>query len=248
MDKKRAQFILAAVLFLSTLYFLPFFGTILREAHVKIYSFFQNILMSQESGDLRNELMETKRIFASHEGLVAQLKSENEFLRERLQIEPDKKSSDLLLALVVGQGSGFGEETVIINKGSLDGLGGGEAVVLSPNILVGIVEEVFKDRAVVQLLLDSDFTLRAKTLNGAKGVLRGETGGRVVLEEVSQVEKFAVNEAVFTDSADDKIPPDVPIGNVEEILSKPTDIFQRATVKPLFDPSLLERVFIIVTK
>lgn len=246
MDKKRLQFIFVSVLFFGILFALPSIGNIFRNAYVRIYSFVLNIAHSQESGALKSALEAATQELASRDALINDLQNENEFLRERLQIEAGKESVNLLLALVVGQGSGFGEETLIINKGSSDGLGGREAVIISPDIVIGVIDELFRDRAVVKLLFDSNFMLNAKTVTGVAGVLKGETGSRVILDEVSQAAKLSKDDLVVTTSEDIRIPPHIPVGRIGEILSKPTDIFQRAEVKPLFDPNMVERVFVIL--
>ncbi len=247
MHKKRLQFIIASVLFFGILFLLPFIGNVLRSTQVRMYRFLENVVLSQESGALRNQLEEAKRDIASRDALLARLKSENEFLRERLGIKSDTSPSKLLLGLVVGQGSGFGEETLVINKGTVDGLGGGEAVIVSPDILIGVVDEVFRNRAIVRLIFDSNFTLKAKTISGIRGVLKGETGSRIIFDEVSQAAGLLKETLVVTDTQESKIPPNLPIGSIQEILSKPTDIFLSAEVKALFDSRVTERVFLILS-
>lgn len=247
MDRRRLQFIIASVLFFAILYFLPIVGNALRNSYVRAYAFFQNVGMAQEFGKVYADLEEAKRNLAARDALVSELQSENAFLRERLKLSSDSASPELLLARVIGKGSGFGEETLVINRGTDDGLSGGEAALLSPNTLAGVVDEISGNRAIVKLLFDSNFILNAKTTEGITGVIKGETGNKMVFDEVSQADKLLKDTLIVTDGADGRVPPNIPIGRIEEILSKPTDVFQRARVTPLFDSKHIERVFVTLS-
>lgn len=110
------------------------------------------------------------------------------------------------------------EETVTINRGSDDGIKVGMAAVTSAG-LVGRVDSVTGDRAVIQLLTDSRFRVGVRLVsNGSVGIVQGR--GRNRTPELVVTGSVGLNEGEHlqtTGLEGSFYPPDVPVGRVVSV-------------------------------
>lgn len=243
--KQILSYLLTAVVFFSIIYFLPAIGGLLTKTRTRINTFFINIYRAQELGNEYQKVLGENRALKSELVRVKELEEENDFLRQGLSLQKVITPKKLLLATIIGKGSFFSQHAVVIDKGSNDGIHGGEAVIINPNVLVGIIEQVFPRRSVIKLLFDSSFSLPGKTLEGVNGVITGSVGGKVLFGNILPQAPLNPGSIVVTGNERLKIPSNLLIGEVEKIISKPTDVFLQAQLKAFFDPHAFERVFIV---
>ena len=182
------------------------------------------------------------------------LKEQNKSLLDQFQtINP--KSSTLLPAEVVGAPSfipGLSyPENLIINKGSKDNLKTGFAVVFKDN-LIGKIGIVTPNLSQVILITnnESSFTAVTGIDKNVLGVLKGESGGEMVLDNVLLSENLKNGDLVLTSGNVnlDKIgfPPDLIVGKIISVEKSPSALFQKAQVEGLVDVTKLSTVFVIV--
>jgi len=229
------------------IYALPFIGKLARAVHVRAGAFLFNVYHAQESGKRYQELSQELAKTYQQSAAIVQLEQENDVLRKELGIGKRELNEHLILASIIGQGSSFGRQTLIINKGINDGLAGGEPVITSPNMLIGVVGNLFSRYAIVSLVTSNNFALPAQTQSGIKGVIKGSPGGQVIFDEVSQTMPLSQNDILVTTNQNPTIPGNMMIGRVQKIISQPTDIVKKAEVQVFFNPDLLQKVFIIKT-
>ena len=183
----------------------------------------------------------------------AKLVGDNKALRDQFATE-NPKSSDLLPASVVGA-PGFVPglsvpEVLILDKGISDGLKIGDAVVYQNN-LVGKITQISEDLASVTLLTNSTSQFTAKTLQtGALGVVKGQGGGGIILDNVLLSDNLKKDDLVLTkgdiDVQNGGFPADLTVGKILSVSKNPSDLFQKAEIQPLIDLSNLQKVFVIV--
>ncbi|MBM3205830.1 rod shape-determining protein MreC [Candidatus Shapirobacteria bacterium] len=144
---------------------------------------------------------------------------------------------------------GFAER-LRIDKGSQESVGEGMMVV-SENILVGKVIVVEENSSLVQRLNDpvSKIPVVVKKPGGSgfqgRGLLSGQGKNKLVLDRVFQGEDIQKGDLVAT-SGDEGWLPDLVIGQIQEVLPKSAEVYQRAQVRPLLDYDQLRIVFVII--
>jgi rod shape-determining protein MreC len=171
---------------------------------------------------------------------------ENEHLRKLLgaPLSPQWK---FLEAKVIGL-----SEKMRLNRGEKDGLRKG-MVVINENILVGKIMAVGKNDSLVKLINDPDSKVPVviKQIGQvgvqARGLLAGQFGGQLLLDRVLQNEDIQKNDLVVS-SGEDEWPPDLLIGQIEEVLPRTAEVYQKAVVRPLIDYQQLRIVFVVMTQ
>lgn len=250
---KRVLFFLIPFAFLCSLFFLLDYAGSLTSFSANSKRFFKNIYHAQEQGQvnasLEGEVITLKKTIYGLE----RVRNENEILRAYLKLSPSPKRYSLIIADVIGKGFAFGSQTIIIHAGKQQGITKGDAVVMSLHglqdseytLFIGNVINVLTQRAYVQLVSDVAFSMKAITDREARGIVKGTIGGQVVFDEVRQGIFLEKGSLIMTANDNPQVPEGLVIGEVNSIISRPTDIVQKASVKLLFDPYLLNRVGIV---
>ena len=197
--------------------------------------------LSLENESLRKRLVDQEKLLVENSALRDQFKT----------VSP--KSSHLLPAQIIGAPEfvpGVSQpETLVLDKGSRDGVKKGEAVISKAN-LVGIITHVSPGLSTVSLIIKGDMSFIAKTVETqAGGVVnaKGESGlelGNVVLAQHLERGDMVVTKGdVHTDGTG--LLPDLIVGEIIDIDKKASSLFQAAKIKSLVDFSTLSTVFII---
>lgn len=245
MSRPWALYIVIICVLAFTVLYLPYLGSILRGTHSRLAIFFHNLYLAQQSGAQMRQLKEENAALAKKVVDYADLEKENELLRQQLDVKKDKKSFPSLLASIIGQGSSFGKETLVIDKGLANSLKGDEAIVISPNILIGKISNAYEHYAIISLVFNSTFSLPGVTASGTKGVVKGDVGHQALFDEISQASPLVNGDIVVTTNQSPSLPAGILIGKVEKIISKPTDIFKKARISVFFDQDAIQKVFIL---
>ncbi len=187
---------------------------------------------------------------------VEVLERENEELREiqgeyqllldlfnRARQQPDFTR---LTAAVIGQDTSPSLRSIIIDKGSDDGIVVGMPVE-SARGLVGQVFRTTANSAQVVLISDNASSIPARLGSSrATGLLRGGgLGGSVSIDWIDLQYEIAIGEVVLTSGLGGKFPQDMVIGRVIEVQRNEAELFQRAIVQSAVEFDALEIVFVI---
>ncbi len=189
---------------------------------------------------------------------VDALERENEELREvqgeyqqlldlfnRTRQEP---TFTRLTASVIGRDTNPSLRSIIIDKGSEDGIVVGMPVEGARG-LVGQVFRTTAHSAQVVLVTDNASSIPARLgTSRATGLLRGGgLGGVVSIDWIDLKHEIAVGEVVMTSGLGGKFPQDIVIGRVIEVDRREAELFQRAIVQPAVAFDSLEIVFVITS-
>jgi rod shape-determining protein MreC len=216
-----------------------------------IYNSFSRIVNLGESPDIK--LLRQENIYLSQK-IVNQnnILQDNKALRDQFNTQTIK-SANLISAQIVGA-PGFlpgvsTPETLIIGKGETDGVKIGQAVVYKDN-LIGQIFKTSSFVSVVNLVSNSSFSFTAKTLKTqSPGVIKGQGGGQLILDNVLLSETLEKGDLVLTkgDMSENGtgIPQDLVVGSISSISKNPSELFQKAEVKSFLDFTNLNEVFII---
>jgi rod shape-determining protein MreC len=201
--------------------------------------------------------LETARIeIAQLQDQIDTLERENEELREiegeyqllldlfnRARQAPDYQR---LTASVIGQDSNQAVRSIIIDKGSADGIQVGMPVESSRG-LVGQVFRTTSNSSQAVLIADSSSAVPARLGNSrATGILRGGgVGGSLSIDWIDLKHQLEVGEVVLTSGLGGRFPQDLVIGRVIEVDRREAELFQRAVVQPVVEFDSLEVLFVV---
>ncbi len=196
--------------------------------------------ISKENTELQNKINGLEQNLVDYEGF----QRENEVLRQELGFV--KKSGFELVPCSVLAESPFSEAgTVVINCGKEKGVGEGLAVI-SQGHLAGKIIYSSKTVSTVLLVTASQFSSDAKLVKtNASAIVKGSFGSGIFLDQLSQNQDLNSGWLVATAGIDKKVPKDILIGEVGEMLSSSSDLFKRATVITPVDFDNLEFVFVV---
>lgn len=200
--------------------------------------------LREDNAALREQIKES----AQAEARAQQLEHENQLLRTELKLK-ERSQYPLLTAQVISRSSENWYRTVIINRGSRDGVQQNMAVVNWQG-LVGKVSHTTPYTSTVQLMTDAGFGQMgfgagAKLPTGELGVVETIEGGHVRMKFFSTTPAVTPGHPVYT-SGQGVMPPDLLIGWVDELDS--TSTFERfARVRPAVDFHKLDVVHVVLT-
>jgi rod shape-determining protein MreC len=195
------------------------------------------VQLREENARMRQQVQDA----AQHEALNRLLREENERLRGELLL---KEQSDyrLLSAEVRSRNPDNWFHTVIINRGSRDGVQANMAVVNWQG-LIGKVIHTTPFTATVQMVIDAGFGQSgsragfgagAKLPSGETGVIETIQGGHVRMKFFNSAPAVQVGMPVFT-SGQGVIPPNLLIGYVDAIGPSTSTLDTYAHIRPAVD-------------
>jgi len=178
---------------------------------------------------------------------------ENQYLRTELDTADRAKSlaifqahspSKTVAAHIIGNTTGSGAKTVIVDRGSTSGIEK-EMAVITPDGIVGKVVDVYPTASFVLLATDPTFAAGViSQKNRVHGTLKGQGGNKVIVDYVQNEENVEQGEWFYTSGDDGIFPKGLPAGEVTSVHPG------RAKKEIILDPSGfqdgLEEVLIIV--
>jgi rod shape-determining protein MreC len=202
--------------------------------------YFFLVTVAEENRALRRKLHKAAAVtYAYQEATMA-----NKRLRELLDLK-EKMSQPLIAAVVISKDPSPWFQTVLVDKGSDQGVTKGMPVI-TPYGIVGLVIDVTGDYAKVMLITDPNSAVDSIVQsNRARGIIKGGTSGYCVFDFVLRKHDISIGEAVVTSGMDGVFPKGLPVGEVDHIVKHESGIFQDVTVTPFVDFERLEEVLIV---
>ncbi|GIK57809.1 MAG: rod shape-determining protein MreC [Chloroflexi bacterium] len=202
------------------------------------------------------DLQTARTEIAELQARVAELERENEELREiegEWRILQDlfnraRQSPEFTrqIASVIGHDTSPSIRSIIIDKGTADGIRVGMPVESSRG-LVGIIYRAAPNFSQVTLITDNASAIPARLGNSrATGILSGGgLGGPLTMDWVDLKYNLEIGEVVLTSGLGGSFPQDIVVGRVIEVNRSEANLFQQAVVQPATDFENLEIVFVI---
>lgn len=185
-----------------------------------------------------------------NEQLVQQYSQMEEYKQEaqRLQKLLDLKDTYQIEgtgARVIGRSSEAWSQTVIINKGSDDGVSTGQTVMDTSGV-VGQIASTSSHTATVRLLTDPQSGAAAMVQSSrAEGILRGSLVGLLYLEDLDADAEVNVGDVIVTSGLGGSYARGLIIGTVVKVDAQQGDTSRRAVVSPNDAISTLEDVLVV---
>jgi len=206
-------------------------------------NFFEAILESEnlekenKNLKLRNQELLSKIIE------LEELKKENEILRTALDLGL-KEEFELKMAQLIGRD--ISKSSLIINKGSRQGVVFGQPIITQQKSLVGKVNQVYENVSKIQLLTSKNSSFDVEIFEkGIYSLAKGKGGSKLLLELIPPEKGIEIGDKVITSALGGNFPQGLLVGEVQNI--KKTDIahFQEAEIRPIFNVEELDYLFII---
>lgn len=192
------------------------------------------------------ELEEALARFQSELVELREIESDYRRLSNLLSYTSARRSQQTLTADVIGYDANSVLRTIIINRGTRDGVAVGMPVVTEQG-LVGRVIASRSNAAQVLLVNDVSSAVSARLqTTRAQGTVRGQESGNLLLTFVPLGAQIQVGDLVITSGLGGNFPPDITIGQVTSI-SRTADLYQEAQVRSLIDFSTLEIVLVVTS-
>jgi rod shape-determining protein MreC len=178
------------------------------------------------------------------------LLKEEEVLAERLQAILDYKQSapfNLVAASVIGREPSHWYQTVIVNKGEVEGIKV-DMGVITPEGVVGKVIKTGPRHAQVLLLTDRNSAVAAIVQRTRdEGIVQGIEEGAVRLKYLPHFSEVVVGDVLVTSGLEGSFAKGLKIGEIEKVEKKEHELFLQVKVTPQINFSKLEEVLIITS-
>lgn len=195
----------------------------------------------QEAERYRREAADLKRALLA----VDEVALENRRLKALLNFK-ESTQLHLLPARVVGKSASAWFQTLVLDKGSSDGVPA-EAPVLTPAGVVGRVCEVSAGASRVLLLTDPNSAVDAIVQRTrAQVVVEGRLGPACRVLYLARGEDAAAGDRVVTSGLGGVFPKGLLLGDLSRVESPPGEVFQSAELVPGADFSRIEEVFVVL--
>jgi len=174
---------------------------------------------------------------------------EKEYSNERFRKLLDFKTVSGLNAIsaeVIGKDPSQWYKSLVIDKGSAEGVTTGLPVVV-PEGIVGQVIDASNHYAKVLLIIDSTSAVDALVQQTrAHGIIKGDSKNRCLLNYVSRKEIVGIGDSVVSSGLDGVFPKGFLIGKVTDIVLSKSGIFQEIEVSPFVDFNKIEEVLVVL--
>jgi rod shape-determining protein MreC len=195
--------------------------------------------LREENDALRLENQELFNQIAS----LKEVEDENEVLRTALGLGLEK---DFRLELVQIVGKDISQDSILIDKGSADGLLKDMPVITEEKVLLGKIEEVFNDFSRVNLISHKESSFSA-SIEGkdVEGLIKGKGGLSLALELIPKEKEVGEGDFIVTTQLGGYFPEGLLVGESKKIEKLDVEPFQTVKVEPKFNLEELKTLFVI---
>lgn len=196
----------------------------------------RNAELERQLAQLQGELITLREIAADYDRLT-----------ELLDYVSSADNLEFITADVVGEGQYGFINSILINKGTRDGLTIGLPVVTELG-LVGRIWRVTANTAQVQLITDRNSNVSARLQNSrADGTIQGEglADGSLELLLVDLDVPIEPGELIYSSGLGGTFPADIALGQVISVSNVESELTQQAQVSSLINFSTLQQVLVV---
>lgn len=210
----------------------------------KTVIFFRNLGVLGSLGRDNQNLIKENLDLQSQLAILKEVQHENEVLKNEMGFLSTKGDLKLVPANIIGRSISGYLKTIIIDRGTDNGIKQNQAVV-SQGFLVGTIKEVSQNTAEVILITDNN-SLVPVVLQDSRGtgLLRGGLSGLTV-EDIPLNIPIKKGEQVITSGLGGDVPLGLMVGTVQDVVSREGEVFQKVTVKSPIQTYFLEFIFVV---
>jgi len=194
----------------------------------------------------QNEILK-KELSLAHqkENEYKEIALSNARLRRLVKLA-EHASFDLVAAEIIGEDPSPWYQTIIINKGTADGIDTGSPVIV-PDGVVGQVITATSGYAKVLLITDrNSFVDAIVQKSRTRGIVQGLSNGKCRLYYALRKLDVKLKDTIVTTGLDGVYPKGLRIGRVAKIVRRNSGLFQDVELIPFADFEKLEEVMVIL--
>jgi rod shape-determining protein MreC len=264
-NKKKIYFILAILILLIFLHYLSALKPIekiivsgINQGGVVFYNlgskWGSSFKGSQEERDLKenNENLQIQvNELLAEKARWQEVKKENDKLKTYLNFFEDNDYNKVMARVVASDNllsHDVNQSNVYLNKGFEDGLREGMAVINEEGILVGKILSLHDNSAQVCLSINEDckFAASFSGQSEALGIVQGNLGLSISMNLIPQEYDISVGDLVISSGLEKDIPPGLIIGELSSVTKQSNDIWQEASIEPLYNLSELDFLAVLI--
>lgn len=197
-------------------------------------------------GSLKMEISELRlknQELLNQVSLLNDLEKENQTLREALEINLQKDFKMILVQIIFKD---ISEDSILIDKGSNDGISKDMPVINQQKVLFGKVNEVYRNFSKVVLITEKNCAFDAKTQEKEiYGVVRGKGNLSFYFDLISKDAEIKEGDILITSGLGGNFPKNLLVGKIRKVKKEDTKPFQTADVMPFFDLEKTDNLFVI---
>ncbi len=186
----------------------------------------------------------------SREVQVRRLETENQDLRQLLEMRQRSSIGSLVSAQVIARDPLALIQAIVIDRGANDGLAPNMSVITYQGV-AGRVIEVNPTTAKVLLVADVNSAVSVDVDAAdsyTSGVVRGTGDGRLLLQYVPREDALHPGDSVTTSGVGGIFPPGLLVGVVDQVRSAEVGVFQEALVQPAVRFKDMERIYVVLQR
>ena len=194
------------------------------------------------------EVLSSENLRLSLENQVLKVhETENIRYREFLNFKR-RENLDFVGADVISKGVTANMSSIIINRGSNDGVSK-NLPVLSSNGVIGKITAVSSSTSEVQLISDVNFRLSVKIApDEVEGIMRWIREDICEIAELKKISDIEIGDIVLTSNLSIYFPPNLPVGEVVSIFEKSDSSNRIVTMKLFSDLSTINQLFVLLNE
>ena len=181
---------------------------------------------------------------------ITEIMAENERLRTMLNYKQGASQFDLVTATVIARNPETWASTIVINRGTADGIAK-DMPVVTPQGLVGNVVSVYSNSAKIQLILDPRSavgSLVQRTESRVAAIVEGNSANKLAprMVNIARDADIIKGDKIITSGFGGIYPKGLLVGEVTDVVNEEGGLLKYAVLKTAVDFGRLEEVFVIV--
>jgi len=203
--------------------------------------FTQHQTLSSDNRELRTLV----GVYAARDQKYHSIARENQRLRQQLDATPAVREKFTLAEILSVSANPF-SRTVVINKGTNEGIFVGQ-VALSNNNIYGQVESVTPESAMIIQLTDLRHDIHVRNMRTGLGALASGTGkfNQIELKHVETSMDIQTGDVFVSSGLGQLFPPDFPVAKVSSVAYNPGDSFMKVKARSLADFTKTREILMI---
>lgn len=173
------------------------------------------------------------------------IKRENKILRELYGFKP-MTDFNLIPSEIIGKSPGLYNRSIIINRGTKDGIEKNMPVISADGLVGKIFESKRKTSELLTLYNRNSFVSAIDLRSRVQGLVKWQRGEFLVLDDVPLHSDIRIGDTLLTSGMGSVYPKGIFIGKVRKVEENPTEIVMQIKVESFVNFSLLEDVFVII--
>lgn len=196
--------------------------------------------LAAQNERLRQRIVELE----AEKNRLLEVEATNQRLRELLDFRARLPAGSLTASILASSASTW-FQSIILDRGSSDGVRKGMAVV-TPLGVVGQIVSVTPTSSKVLLLADPHSAVDVLVQRSrARGIVSGTVDNGATVKYVKRSEDIREGDRLVTSGADGIFPKGLLVGSVTKVRKNKFGLFQDVTVALAVDPARIEEVFIV---